>query len=329
MQFKGKRLNAPLLGAPGCKLTNTTLKENLLNADQQFESLQRLYEKFQPDIMLPMMELTVEADTLGMGVRIPENDNPAVVEHKVSGMSDFEGVVRNYKGISDRMKVFIDVMSKMSSKLPASVVNLAYVIGPFTLVGELMGVENVCISSIMEPDFMKKQLEFCNQVIGDYANELFNAGADGIVVLEPTAMLLSPEGYVANSLEPFKDLLEIVTNKNLILHICGNTMHLVEGMCKTGTIGLSLDTAVDFSKLKDKVPKNIALIGNVDPVNIMLQGTPENVEAAAQKLINDMSDTDNYILSTGCDLPLDTPMENIEAFMRVARKWKEDVQSLT
>lgn len=322
MEFIGKRLNAPLLGAPGCQLTGTTLKENLLNADKQFESLTKLYEKFEPDIMLPYMELTVEADTLGMGVRFPENDNPAVEEHKVSTIEDFESVVRNYKGISDRMKVFIDVMEKMSKNLPSSVNNLAYVIGPFTLAGELMGVEKICMASLMEPDFIQKQLEFANKVISDYSNALFDAGADGIVVLEPTAMLLSPKSYVDNSLNPFKQLLEMVSNKNMILHICGNTNHLIPGMCETGTTGLSLDAPMVFGDLTAKVPDNIALIGNVDPVNVMLTGTPEKVELETQKLVDEMKDADNFILSTGCDLPMETPMENIEAFMKVARKWK-------
>ncbi|MFO7887580.1 MAG: uroporphyrinogen decarboxylase family protein [Eubacteriales bacterium] len=324
MDFIGKKLNAPLLGAPGTKLTSTTLKENLLNSDIQFDSLSKLYEKFEPDIMLPFMELTVEADTLGMGINFPENDNPAVKEHKVSSLEDFESVVRNYNGISKRMKVFVDVINKMSKNLPSSVNNLAYVIGPLTLVGELMGVEKVCMATVMDPDFVKKQLDFSIKVISDYSNALIDAGADGIVVLEPTAMLLSPPSYAEFSLNPFKELLDKANSKNLILHICGNTKHLVDGMCETGTTGLSLDAPMDFEELKKQVPGNIALIGNVDPVNVMLTGTPEKVESETKNLISKMSDVDNFILSTGCDLPMETPMENIEAFMKIAKKWKNN-----
>ena len=324
MDFIGKKLNAPLLGAPGTKLTNTTLKENLLNADVQFNSLLKLYEKFEPDIMLPFMELTVEADTLGMGIKFPENDNPAVKEHKVSSVEDFKSVVRNYNGVSSRMKVFVDVINKMSKNLPSSVNNLAYVIGPISLVGELMGVEQVCMATVMDPDFVKKQLEFSTKVISDYSNALIDAGADGIVVLEPTAMLLSPPSYSEFSLEPFKELLGKANSKNLILHICGNTKHLVDGMCKTGTTGLSLDAPMNFKELKEQVPNDIALIGNVDPVNVMLTGTPEKVESESKKLISEMSDADNFILSTGCDLPMETPLENIDAFMKVAKKWKNN-----
>jgi uroporphyrinogen decarboxylase len=213
----------------------------------------------------------------------------------------------------------------MSKTFPSNVNNLGYVIGPITLAGELMGVEQVCMATVMDPDFVKKQLEFSVKVISDYSNALINAGADGIVVLEPTAMLLSPPSYAEFSLEPFKELLDKADNKNLILPICGNTKHLIEGMCKTGTTGLSLDAPMNFEELKEQVPSNIALIGNVDPVNVMLTGTPEKVEKETKNLIKKMSSSDNFILSTGCDLPLDTPMENIDAFMKVAKNWKNNL----
>lgn len=325
MEFKGKKLNAPLLGSPGTKLTNTSLKENLLNADVHFNSLSKLYEKFEPDFMIPFMDLTVEAETLGMGIQFPENDNPAVRDHKASTEEVFESVVRNYKGVGKRMEIFIDVVAKMSKNFPSSVNNLAYVVGPMTLVGELMGVENACMATVMDQDFIKKQLDFSVKVISDYVNALLDAGADGIIVLEPTAMMLSPESYREFSAVPFKQLLEKSNSKNIILHICGDTTHLIDEMCKTGASGLSLDVQVNLENLITQVPNDIAIIGNVDPVNVMRFGTPEEVESKTTKLVNKMSKADNFILSTGCDLPTETPMENIEAFMKVAKNWKNNL----
>lgn len=325
MNLKGKKLSVPLLGAPGTKFTNTTLKQNLTNADTQFKSLYELYKKFEPDAMLPFMELTVEADALGLDIKFPENDNPAVHTHPVKTIEDIKAIERNYKGVSKRMHVFVEVMKKMKKELPSSVLKLGYVIGPFSLVGELMGVDSACLATIMDPDLIKYELEFSNKVISDYSNALFEAGADALVVLEPTAMLLSPKSYVDCSLNPFKELLEKVNNNPLILHICGNTKHLVKGMCQTGTIGLSLDSPVNFPELAKEVPEDISLIGNVDPVSIMLQGTPEIVEKETKNLIESMKERENFILSTGCDLPMETPIENIEAFMKVSKQWKNNL----
>lgn len=322
---KGKKMVVPLLGAPGTKLTNTTLKQNLFDPEIQYKSLYKLYEKFQPDAVLPFMDLTVEADALGLEIRYPENDNPAVMNHPVKDYHAFEEIKKNWNGIGKRMQVFIDVIEKMAKELPASVMKLGYVIGPLTLVGELMGVQNACIATVTKPDFIKELLDFSNEVISAYSNALFDAGADALVVLEPTAMLLSPKSYDEYSLKPFKELLNKVGNRPLILHICGNTKHLLNGMCKTGAVGLSLDYPMNFLELSKEVPEDIYLIGNIDPAGVLLNGTVEEVEKRTRELIKKMKSSDNFILSTGCDIPLGTSMENIEAFMKVGREWRKDM----
>src|SRR6056297_381577 len=318
-----RRMIVPLLGAPGAKLTSTTLKQNLSDAEIQFQSLYKLYERFKPDAMLPFMDLTVEADTLGLEINFPEDDNPAVKSHSVKDFESLEEIKKSWNGVESRMQVFVDVVAKMSKELPSEVAKLAYVIGPFTLVGELMGVEYASIATIENPEFIKELLDFSIEVISEYSNALFNAGADALVVLEPTSMLLSPRSYKKNSLEAFKTLSNKVGNKPLILHICGNTTHLIKGMCETGTVGLSLGTPMDFPQISKQIPNNIQLIGNIDPIEVMLNGTPEQVEKETRKFVNKMKGIDNFILSTGCDLPLGTPLENIDAFMKVGKEWKE------
>ncbi len=63
-------------------------------------------------------------------------------------------------------------------------------------------------------------------------------------------------------------------------------------------------------------PKEIALMGNLNPVKIFLQSTPNEVTEATRSLKESMKDTDNFILSSGCDIPLNTLLEKIEAFMK-------------
>lgn len=323
MNLVGKKIVAPLMGAPGVQLTKTTLKQNLTNAQTQANTLMALYNKFKPDFMLPFMDLSVEADVLGLEINFPENDNPAVTKHPVKNKDDFEEVKKLYNGVSGRMNVFIDVVKKMKEQMSSETIVGGYVIGPFSLVGELMGVENACMATVMDKELINEQLEFAVKVISDYAKALFDAGADVIVVLEPTAMLLSPMSFEEFSSTPFKMISDNIDNKPLVLHICGNTKHLLKGMCETKAIGLSLDSPMNFSEIVNEIPEDICLIGNVNPVNVMLQGDKESVRREVQKLVDSMKGKDNFVLSTGCDLPIDTPIENIKEFMKVASEWKK------
>lgn len=312
----------PLVGAPGARLTGTTLSRNLTDPTVQLASTMELYERFQPDVMLPFMDLTVEVEALGLDVNFPEDDNPSVRSHPVKTEEDLASLRRGWRGPSGRMRVYEQMIAGMRSRLPQEVGTFGYVIGPFTLAGELMGVSAAAEASIEQPELLGSMLDFSVDVIDDYAEMLFDAGADKVVVLEPTAVVLSPKGYDRFSRAPFQDLLKRLGEKPLILHICGDTRHLVKLMADSGAVGLSLDSQVSLPDIVGSVPVDVDIIGNVDPVSVLLDATPEEVEAVTADLARRMEGHGNFVLSSGCDLPLETPAENIEAFMRAGRRWK-------
>ena len=315
--IREKNLVIPLLGAPGTILSKTTLKENLTNSEVQYKTLSMLMDKFSTDGIFPMMDLTVEIEALGSETNFPENANPSVVKPLIKNREDLKILKGNWQGISGRMKVFIEVMEKIAKKY--SIIKGGYVIGPFTMAGELMGANEIAIQAMLNPEMVFELVNFSLEVISEYANALFNAGADAIVVLEPLAVILSLKKYKEFSLYPFKKLVSNLNNKPLILHICGNTNHLIKSMLDSGAVGLSLDSVINFEELKKIIPQEITLMGNLNPVKIFLQSTPDQVAEATKSLKESMKDTKNFILSSGCDIPINTPLKNIAAFMKAAR----------
>ncbi|WP_187470444.1 uroporphyrinogen decarboxylase family protein [Dictyoglomus thermophilum] len=319
MNNKNKRLVIPLLGAPGVKLTGTTLKENLTDPFVQFKTLYKIVERFNPDGIFPFMDLTVEAEALGLKIEFPENDNPSVREHPVKNRDALNEIKRKWKGVSGRMITFIKVCEMMAKEF--DILKGGYVIGPFTLAGELMGVNDLGINVIEDPDFVEEVVDFTTSVIFEYAKALLETGIDMIAVLEPTAVILSPQQFREFSMKYFKHLSSEL-KKPVIYHICGNTKHLIEDMGKSGAWGLSLDSAVDLKWASEIVPSDVRLIGNLDPVRVFLQGNPEMIYEKTKELLEKMRDVDNFILSSGCDIPFGTPLENIDAFMQAAKSFK-------
>lgn len=315
--IREKNLVIPLLGAPGITLSKTTLRENLTNSEVQYKTLSMLIDKFNPDGIFPMMDLTVEIEALGAEINFPENTNPSVAKPLIKNREDLKILKSNWQGISGRMKVFIEVMEKIAKKY--SIIKGGYVIGPFTIAGELMGANDIAMQAMLNPELVSELVNFSLEVIREYANALFNAGADAIAVLEPLAVILSPKKYKEFSLYPFKKLVSNLNNKPLILHICGNTNHLIKSMLDSGAVGLSLDSGINFEELKKIIPPEITLMGNLSPVKIFLQSTPDQVAEATKSLKESMKDTKNFILSSGCDIPVNTPLKNIAAFMKAAR----------
>lgn len=308
----------PLMGVNGVKLTNTSLKQNLTDADTQLKTLRALRKKYQPDGMCMLMDLTVEAEAIGLPVRIEENESPVVTGHNINTLEDLEAVKNAWKGNGGRMDLFADVVKNMAADNDG--LTIPYVSGPFTLAGEMMGVNELTMNTILDPDLVKAFLPVAVKVISDYTKKLFEAGADMVCVLEPTAMMISPDQFEEFSLAPFREILTNVDNKPLILHICGNTSHLIEKMGTSGAAALSLDWQIDMEDSIKKIPQDVLLIGNLDPVQVFLQGTPESVTSDTETLKNKMKPYKNFVLSSGCDLPLETPEENLVAFMDAARE---------
>lgn len=79
----GKKMIMPLLSLPRINFKNTSIKENLTNSDIQLKTLKRLVEKYNLDGIFTFMDLTVEAESLGLEINFPENDNSSVADHPV------------------------------------------------------------------------------------------------------------------------------------------------------------------------------------------------------------------------------------------------------
>jgi|GEM_PF-5954732 len=104
-----KTLVIPILGALGIKLSNTTVRENLTNENIQFKPLKLLIEKFEPDGILPFMDLTaVESEALSLEILFPEKDNTSVRKHPVKTLEDLKSIKKAYRGILSRMTVFLN-----------------------------------------------------------------------------------------------------------------------------------------------------------------------------------------------------------------------------
>jgi uroporphyrinogen decarboxylase len=308
---------APLLGYPGARLTGTTVRQNLTDAVVHTSTIRRLWDDYRPDVVFPMMDLAVEAGALGLRVRFADYESPTVVEHPVAGETDLERFTSVDILADWRLQTFLETIRNLNSAVDA--LHAAYVVGPFTLAGLLMGASQIACATVLQPDFVHKLVAMTTEVVRTYAEACQSAGAEAIAFLEPTAVMLSPKAFITFSGEPIAEIVRDL-HARAILHICGDSRHLVSSMCATGVDGLSLDSRVDLPAIAAAVGSEIVLIGNIDPVAVMGSSDPQRVVDAVRDLRRKMVPYPNFVLSTGCDLPFETPLANVAAFMREGRR---------
>ena len=107
----------------------------------------------------------------------------------------------------------------------------------------------------------------------------------------------------------------------VILHNCGNTVRLVPSMLSTGAMGLHFGNAVNMRDIMPLIPDNILAFGNVDPAAVIGNGTADEVEQAVNMLLEEMKPYRNFVLSSGCDIPPATPLDNVDAFFRALERY--------
>jgi uroporphyrinogen decarboxylase len=311
-----RTLVVPLMGFPGANLTQTSLRDNLFDAETHASSILALANTHRPDMVFPMMDLAVEAGALGVHVDFPENDSPTVIEHPVRRVSDLARFRDADILTHPRLVSFLETLRHLRKALDIPVA--AYVTGPFTLAGLLIGAKQIAEATIEDPTLPLKTLDLTTRIISSYAAACVDAGADLIAYLEPMAVMLSPDSF-----EQFSGVFvsKILSQLDVpgVLHICGDSTHLIPNMCSTGVQGLSLDAVISLPALRKIVPSDIVLMGNIDPVSPMAVGSVGDVWSDVTRLRREMEGARNFVLSTGCDLPLDTPQANIAAFMDAGR----------
>ena len=321
MKSEGRMPVVPLMGYPGLNLTASTVKQNQFNWELQRRSMVALYERFEPDAMYLLMDLSVEVSALGLFVRFPLHETPSVEDHPIRSIEDLEHH-RQIDVLADgRAIVYLKVVEAMRAQLP--VPTCAFVTGPFTMAGLMMGASEMAMNVVMQPDLCHATLDMATDVAVRYARGLVEAGADSIMVLDPSAVMIGPDHYREFAGAYCARLIEELAGVEVILHICGDVGHLLEGMVATGAKGLSVDYPMDMGQVGEVVGPEILVIGNVDPVRI-LHESPETVARDTRRALTSVAEHEMFILSSGCDLPQDVPAENIDAFMREGRNWSSN-----
>ena len=147
-----------------------------------------------------------------------------------------------------------------------------------------------------------------------YTQALADAGADVIQMSEPSAStdLLSPDMFTEYSGSYVKSSLACVNGADSVLHICGDTLPILDLMCDTGVTGLSIEEKVDSVEAVKHVNGRAALVGNVGVVFPLLQGTPADCEAAGKRI----AAAGFNIVSPGCGLSALIPGDNLKALVK-------------
>ena len=253
-------------------------------------------------------------------VTVTDDEVPTIKGRIINDADEAEALAVPTVG-SGRSQIYLDAIKKAKELITDRPI-LAGMIGPFSLAARLFDVSEIMMDCYDDPDMVHLVLEKCTQFLIAYAKAYREVGADGIVMAEPVAGLLSPSLEDEFSAPYVKQIVDAVQNDDFIViyHNCGdNVPKMLPSILSTGAAAYHFGNAVDLEKdVLEKVPSNVVVMGNVDPVGVLRMGSPTSVRKATTELLEKCSTYPNFVLSSGCDMPPKTPWENINAFFAAA-----------
>ncbi len=195
--------------------------------------------------------------------------------------------------------------------------------GPFSLATAVRGIEQLMLDCYDDPQFVFDLLEICTDAVIKFARACGQAGCHALTFGDSTAGLLSPDLFKRFALPFEKQVIEALADLDMpvFLHICGDTSHIIDSMVASGAPALEIDFQNDIAYYKEKTRGQVCLQGNIEPSGILLQGTTEEVREACRQAIEQGKPGSRYILSSGCEVPRDTPHENLRAMIEAAKEF--------
>jgi len=218
-----------------------------------------------------------------------------------------------------RFPVHFKALTILSKKYRDKIPIYAMLLGPLTLMGHLFSVEKIMRWAIKDPTLFESLLEKVSDVVAEYGNRLLERGADALSLTDPTASgnLISPRIFKKFMVPNYRKLSEKIMGR-VILHICGDTTPFLDAVCDSGFCAFSFEgPAVNVKKAKEIIGDRMALFGNIPTVDILMNGSPNDVRKAVNEAIEDGIDS----VESACGLPLQTPIRNAQAISKTVNEY--------
>jgi uroporphyrinogen decarboxylase len=314
VRIAGRKIITAFAGAPAILLTHSTIQQAVKDPQKLYEATAYTVETMGLDTLCLFADMSLEAEACGCQVSYEDCQVPSVTTHPVRTIDDLNNLPIPDPHRDGRMPIFLETMRLLKKNF--TLLKVAEVSGPFTLALSLAGT-NIYLDMRRNPQTVRAILEYCERVIVGYARALIESGTDLILIAEPAGSGLSPSDYDNFSLGNTRKIISSLS-RPCILHICGKTEHIIEKMCQSGAVALSVDD-IDIARAIKAVPRRTVVIRNISPQKLLISSQTE-IENETSKLMESVQLVKNFCVAPGCDLSPQTPLENITSFVKTARR---------
>ena len=194
-----------------------------------------------------------------------------------------------------------------------------WVEGPCAEAADLRGINTLMTDFLDDPDFVRELFDFNVRMATTFAQAQIEAGCDIIGVGDAAASLVGPKIYRDFVFPYEKRLIDNIhaLGGKVRLHICGNISKSLKEIGQLGCDMIDIDSMVPLEKVRAEMGEAQVIAGNIDPVKCLRNGTPQEITDAVAACHRAAGA--HFIVGAGCEVPRDTPPENLNAMREYAK----------
>jgi MtaA/CmuA family methyltransferase len=275
----------------------------------------RTAERFGFDYVNTMSDPAREAADCGARVAFFDEQPVAIVEEEalLRDKATLSGLRAPDPLGGGRMHNGVQAVALLRQRVGSSLIVEGWIEGPIAEAADLRGINTLMLDFYDDPAFVRDLFEFVVDMELRFAAAQVAAGADLVGIGDAAASLIGPDVY-REFVWPYEK--KLVDGLHALgtrarLHICGDTRAHLEGMGRLGCAIVDLDYLSPLAEARRRMGPDQVLLGNINPVSVLRNGTRETVSAAIAQCHRDAGP--RYIVGAGCEVPRDTPPGNLLA----------------
>jgi MtaA/CmuA family methyltransferase len=281
----------------------------------------RTAEEFDFDYVSCISDPAREAADCGAAVQIFDDQPPAIDENNalLADKTRLATLKAPDPLGGGRMHDRVKAAALFKEKVGGERLIEGWIEGPVAEAADLRGINTLMLDFYDDTAFVRDLFDFILEMELGFAKAQIEAGIDVMGVGDAAASLVGPKIYEElvwpYEKKMFDRLHEMGTR--IRLHICGNISRIVEPIGRLGCDFVDVDYMVPLSQARQAMGPNQVLAGNINPVQVLRNGTPESITEAIAECHRQAGD--RYIVAAGCEVPRDTAPENVLALRDYAR----------
>ena len=278
--------------------------------------------RFGFDAAILFSDILVVPEAMGQSYRFRETGG-IEMDFKLASAADIDRLDTAH--VAERLGYMGDALRFIKKSLNGETALIGFAGSPWTLANfmiegggskEWHGAKNLFFN---EPKLFARLMEKLTPAVTACLQVQINAGAEVVQIFDTLGGQLAPDIFAEASAKWIRQIVASIASDTPVVVFSKGTHAAWDTLVETGANALGVDWSLRLADVRQLLPENIAVQGNLDPA--LLCAAPESAAAATTRILEEMRGTRGHIFNLGHGVTPDARLESIAAVVETVKNF--------